>query len=82
MFPSGQSYDFVLLNEKGDPVYRWSEGKAFTMAIRSEQFTGERNYVEILEPSKALPPGKYTAEAWLTTSGQRAFTASVPVIVQ
>jgi hypothetical protein len=80
-FPSGQSYEFLIRNEKGAIVYRWSEGKAFTMAIRNEQFAGERNYVEILEPANALPAGKYTAEAWLTTSGPRAFTASAPLMV-
>jgi hypothetical protein len=81
-FPSGQSYDFAIRNENGDVVYRWSDGMAFALAIRNEQFTGERNYAEVLEPRTPLPAGKYTLAGWLTTSGTRAFTASAPFEVR
>ncbi|HOM02357.1 MAG TPA: BsuPI-related putative proteinase inhibitor [Acetivibrio sp.] len=33
MHGSGQKYDFVLLDDKKEEVYRWSEGKGFTMAL-------------------------------------------------
>ncbi|MBI1897984.1 MAG: hypothetical protein HYS04_15850, partial [Acidobacteria bacterium] len=43
-FPTGQSFDFVIRNEAGDIVQRWSEGKFFTQALRSETLApGERN---------------------------------------
>jgi len=80
-FPTGQSYDLVLRNEKGDVVFRWSEGKAFTEAVRKESFRGERNWVILValagRDERPLPQGKYIAEAWLTTTGPRAYAASV-----
>lgn len=74
-FGSGQTYEFVIRNDKDEVVYRWSDGKAFTLALRSEEFgPGERNY-GILAPVPAAE-GAYVAEAWLTTLGQRKFVAS------
>jgi hypothetical protein len=80
-FPSGQSYDFVIRNEKGETVYRWSDGKAFTMAIRTETFgPGEKNFMIQVRlgsaDGKPFPQGKYVAEGWLTTMGTRVYTAS------
>jgi hypothetical protein len=81
-FPSGQTYDLALKNERGEEVYRWSRDKAFTLAIRSVEFPpGEQNWV-VLVPlidvqGRALPAGRYAAEGWLTTAGPRAYAAGV-----
>ena len=76
-FPSSQSYDLKLRNEKGDTVYVWSADKAFAQLFRTESFgPGERNYV-ILLPLENLPPGKYVADAFLTTAPSGSYTASV-----
>jgi hypothetical protein len=32
-FPTSQRYDFLIFGEKGEPLYRWSEGKAFLQVI-------------------------------------------------
>lgn len=80
-FPSGQSFDLELRNEKGDVVYRWSEGKAFTLAIRTVIFGAETNWPVLVrlvgKDDRPLPEGKYVAEGWLTTMGPRAYSASV-----
>ena len=81
-FPSGQSYDLVLKTEDGKEVYRWSEGKAFTQALRRETLAlGERNYVIVVpladKAGKTLPEGRYLAEAWLTTMGPRLYSATL-----
>ncbi len=79
-FPSGQTYDLVIRNEKGEVVYRWSDGKFFTMAIRNESFSGEKNWVITVRlgaEGKPWPPGKYVAEGWLTATAPRSFSASV-----
>ncbi len=74
-FPSGQSYDLKIRNEKGEVVYVWSADKAFPQIFRTEAFgPGERNYV-ILFPK--LPPGKFVADAFLTTSPAGAYAATV-----
>jgi hypothetical protein len=82
-FPSGQTFELVIRNERGNEVYRWSDGKAFTLAIRRLEFgAGESNWpvsVELRDrEGKPFPPGRYFAEAWLTTMGPKAFAASVP----
>lgn len=76
-FPSGQSYNLKIRNEKGDVVYVWSADKLFTQVFRTESFgPGERNYV-ILLPLENLPVGKYVADAILTTASPGTYAASV-----
>jgi hypothetical protein len=80
-FGSGQTYDLVIRDEKGQVVYRWSDGRAFTMAVRQESFgPGEKTYPFVVrladKEGQPLPQGNYTAEAWLTTMGNKAYSAS------
>jgi hypothetical protein len=83
VFPSGQSYDVVIRNEKDEVVYRWSDGKAFTMVFRRETLAPrqERHYVVTArlgdKSGKPLPQGRYTAEAWLATEGGKRYAATV-----
>jgi hypothetical protein len=67
-FPSGQSYDLKILDEKGNVVYLWSKGKAFTMIVRDETFgPGEKTY-GLAAPLSGLAAGRYTTEGYLTTA--------------
>ena len=80
-FPTGQTFDFTIRNERGMMVYRWSDGRAFTQAFHTEVFgPGERNFViqvRLVGPDKhPLPEGRYVAEGWLTTVGMKTFDAS------
>lgn len=82
VFSSGQTFELLLRNERGDIVYRWSEGMAFTQAIRTVEFPpGEKNWVVAVrladKAGAPLPEGSYTAEAWLATAGNRRYLASV-----
>jgi hypothetical protein len=81
-FASGQRYDMEIKDEKGAVVYRWSDGMAFTMALGQETIgPGEKNYVIVVrlagKDGRPLAEGRYTAEAWITTSGPRSFRASM-----
>jgi len=80
-FPSGQVYDFVLRNDRGEIVYQWSDGRAFLDVLGTETHGyGERNYALLVpladKAGKPLPAGKYLAEAWLTTTGPRSYSAT------
>ncbi len=80
-FSSGQRYDLELKNERGEVVYRWSEGRAFTMELGEEIIEpGERNYVVTVrladKEGKPLAQGKYTAVGWITTMGPRTYMAT------
>ncbi len=75
-FSSGQTYDITIRNEAGDVVYRWSKRKAFTQVLRTVNFpAGEKNWTESIPVD--FPPGKYTARAWLVTTGGKDYLASV-----
>ena len=81
-FPSGQKFDVTLTNEDGEEVYRWSDGKAFTLAlVHTELRHGERNWtvqVPLVDRSGTpLPAGYYQLKAWLTNTGPRRFEAAV-----
>jgi hypothetical protein len=66
-FPSGQSFDLKIVNEKGDSVFFWSAARSFTMIVRDETFGPGEETFGLTAPLANLPPGRYKAEAWLTT---------------
>jgi intracellular proteinase inhibitor BsuPI len=66
-FPSGQSYDLRVLDARGNVVDSWSKDKLFVIIVRDESFgPGEKTYGVTL-PLSNLRPGRYIAEAYLTT---------------
>ena len=40
-FPDGQTHDFTVKDFAGKEVWRWSEGRMFTSAMRSETLKGK-----------------------------------------
>lgn len=79
-FPSGQTYDFAVLDTLGREVWRWSNGRMFTQALRNTLLAGgETMDLEETMAASALSPGKYVARATLTSKNypifeQREFT--------
>lgn len=66
VFSSGQSGD-VVLSQDGEERWRWSDGLAFTQAIREEPLAAGDETTFPLEGSPlAVPPGDYDLEAILT----------------
>jgi hypothetical protein len=63
-FPSGQAYDFVVVDSVGREVWRWADGRTFTQSVQNKLLgTGESiSIAEKWEPAKS---GKYTAIAKL-----------------
>jgi hypothetical protein len=67
-FPSGQTYDFVILDSLGREMWRWGNGRMFTQALRNKLLAGgETLDLEETWGSSTLPPGRYTARATLTS---------------
>ncbi|KYG32358.1 BsuPI-related putative proteinase inhibitor [Alkalihalobacillus trypoxylicola] len=62
-FSSGQKMEIVLRNEQGEEVYRYSEGKMFTMAIENKTLAPDEHlsfgeYIDVSE----FEAGEYTVE--------------------
>ena len=67
-FPSGQTYDFVILDTLGREMWRWGSGRMFTQALRNKSLAGgEALDLEETWKESSLPPGRYTARAVLTS---------------
>lgn len=67
-FPSGQTYDFVILDSLGREMWRWGKGRMFTQALRNKLLAGGESLdLEETWESSTLPPGRYTARATLTS---------------
>lgn len=70
-FPRGQTYEFVIRDEKGRVAYQWSAEQMFTQMMHDEVFgPGERIWtltIPLFVKGKVLGQGRYTAEGWLTT---------------
>jgi intracellular proteinase inhibitor BsuPI len=67
-FPSGQSYDFSVVDSTGREVWHWSKGHLFTQSVQNKQL-GAGDAMQVSESWQRHPaPGKYTAIATLESS--------------
>lgn len=66
-FPSGQSYDFVVVDSLGREVWHWSTGRMFTQGMQNKQL-GTGDVMLVSEVWKRPRPGHYTAIATLNSS--------------
>ncbi|HJQ20681.1 MAG TPA: BsuPI-related putative proteinase inhibitor [Gemmatimonadaceae bacterium] len=67
-FPSGQTYDFVVLDSVGRELWRWGSGRMFTQALRNTLLGGgETLDIEETWRNAPLPPGRYVAKAVLAS---------------
>ena len=66
-FPTGKSYDFVVVDSAGHEIWHWSEGRMFTQGMQNKQLgTGDAMLVaEAWRPAQA---GRYTAIATLNST--------------
>jgi hypothetical protein len=66
-FPSGQTYEFVILDSLGREMWRWGTGRMFTQALRNKTLAGGET-LDVEETwTSALPPGRYTARGTLAS---------------
>ena len=67
-FGSGQQFEIVIRNEKDEEVYRYSEGKAFTLALvyrnidPGASLTWQDQWDMRDQEGKLVSPGRYRAE--------------------
>jgi hypothetical protein len=66
-FTSGKTHDFVVLDARGREVWRWSEGRMFTQAMRN-RLLDVRDTAHWSERWDAAAPGAYTVVAMLTAA--------------
>lgn len=67
-FPSGQVYDFVVLDSLGREVWQWAHSQMFTQSTQI-RYVGGGDELEVAESWKhPLAPGRYTAVATLTST--------------
>jgi hypothetical protein len=67
-FPSGQSYDFVVVDSLGREVWHWSTGRMFTQGVQNKQL-GTGDVMHVSEAWKhPAQRGRYTAIATLHSS--------------
>src|SRR3954462_3466470 len=63
-FPSGQAYDFVVVDSSGREVWRWADGRIFTQSVQNK-LLGKGESISIAEKWEPAKNGKYTAIAKL-----------------
>jgi hypothetical protein len=65
-FSSGQLFEITVTNESGQEVYRYSEGRMFTMALQNIEIDAGKTLTWVEEwdisAEKDLSAGQYTAE--------------------
>ena len=67
-FPSGQAYDFVVLDSLGRQVWQWARTRMFTQSTQIK-YVGGGDEFEVAGNWDTPPaPGRYTAIATLTST--------------
>lgn len=67
-FPDGQTHDFIVLDFAGKEVWRWSEGRMFTSAMRSTTLKGKGETVFEESWDAKGQHGEFTAVAKLRSN--------------
>ena len=67
-FPDGQTHDFTVQDFAGREVWRWSEGRMFTSAMRSTTLKGKAETVYEESWSTKGQHGSFTAIATLRSN--------------
>jgi hypothetical protein len=67
-FPSGQEYDFAILDGRGKEVYRWGKGRMFTQSFQNRMLDGGDTMRIEETASPTLAAGSYVAVATLHSS--------------
>ena len=67
-FPSGQQYDFTVLDSVGREVYRWGAGRMFTQSVQNKMIESASTMQIDERAEMTLPHGRYLAVATLRSS--------------
>jgi hypothetical protein len=67
-FPDGQTHDFVVRDFAGKEVWKWSEGRMFTSAMRSTTLKGKGQTVYAESWDASGQHGSFTAVATLRSN--------------
>lgn len=67
-FPSGQTYDFAVVDGRGKEVYRWGNGRMFTQSRQNRMLDGGDTMRIEESATPDLAPGSYVAVATLHSS--------------
>ena len=67
-FPSGQQYEFAVMDSVGREVYRWGTGRMFTQNVQNKLLDGGDTIHIDESAAAALPRGTYIAVATLRSS--------------
>jgi hypothetical protein len=66
-FPSGMTHDFVVLDESGKEVWRWSAGRMFTQSLQNKLIKSHDSAVFADRWAASNAHGKFTAVAILAS---------------
>ncbi len=81
-FSSGQRYDLYLTKDN-EEIWRWSNGRYFTMAlVQKELKPGEELAYDVeIDPDFDLKPGKYILSGELSTISSKIDLNDLPIII-
>jgi hypothetical protein len=68
VFPSGQEYEFSVMDSTGTEVYRWGTGRMFTQSLQNKLLDGGETLHIEERAEKSLPSGTYIAVATLRST--------------
>jgi hypothetical protein len=67
-FPSGQEYDFAVIDSSGREVYRWGKERMFTQSLQNRLLDGGETTRFEEHAEQSLPNGSYVAVATLRST--------------
>ena len=79
-FPDGQRFDFEVISEDGDVVWRWAEGRFFAQVLGRETLEPGASLHWTGRIEAGLPAGVYRVIATLTTMEPRTVEATLTIL--
>ena len=67
-FPSGQEYEFAVMDSSGREVYRWGKERMFTQSLQNRLLDGGETMRFEEHAKQSLPNGSYVAVATLRST--------------
>ena len=80
-FRNAQRYDFVIENDTGDELWRWSNGKMFAQMLGEETVGPGQELIYTERCESHLDPGTYKLSAFLKAT-DRPFSASLTIVIE
>jgi hypothetical protein len=80
-FPTSQQYEYVVRDEQGNVIEKYSDGKMFLQVLKEVTIQPNKYLSYKIELEKEMKKGKYSLEIWLKAKGTDHYKRTISFVV-